>query len=135
MLWVGQDKVSGTLRRSSTSTVKFPVLLNGKRIELNAIHAIGQMALGSAKRPFETVILDHPQYPLSLRIAYGSREGGFPFKPAFAREIVRIDFPEPQGGTGRVRIRGGAVLARARPQRDGSASGLPTRSIRTAASN
>ena len=30
-------------------------------------------------------------------MAYGPRGGGFPFKPDFAREIVRIDFPLPQG--------------------------------------
>jgi outer membrane protein OmpA-like peptidoglycan-associated protein len=54
------------------------------------------MALGSARRPFETVILDHPRHPVSLRIAYGPRDGGFPFKPDFAREVVRIDLPTPK---------------------------------------
>lgn len=91
--WVGRETISGTLRRSANSPVKFPVLLNGTRVELDAILATGQMALGSAKRPFETVILDHPQYPISLRIAYGPRDAGFPFKPDFVREVVRIDFP------------------------------------------
>ena len=81
------------MRRSATAPVKFPVLLNGKRVELDAVHATGQMALGSAKRPFETVILDHPVHPLSLRVAYGPRDGSFPFQPDFAREIVRIDVP------------------------------------------
>ena len=98
-LWAGQDAVSGTLRRSGNSPVKFPVLLNGKRVELDGILATGQMALGRATRPFETVILNHPQYPISLRIAYGPRDGGFPFKPEFAREVVRIDFPVPRDGT------------------------------------
>jgi outer membrane protein OmpA-like peptidoglycan-associated protein len=55
------------------------------------------MALGSTTRPFEHVILAQPQYPISLRIAYGPRGGGFPFKADFAREIVRIDFPVEQG--------------------------------------
>ena len=98
-LWAGRDVVSGTLRRSSNSSVKFPVLVNGKRVELDAIHATGEMAAGAAKRPFETVILDHPTYPISLRIAYGPRDGGFPFKPDFVREVVRLDFPVPQDGT------------------------------------
>ncbi len=40
------------------------------------------------------MILDHPQYPISLRLAYGPRNGGFPFKPDFLREVVRIDFPQ-----------------------------------------
>jgi outer membrane protein OmpA-like peptidoglycan-associated protein len=32
-------------------------------------------------------------HPLSLRVAYGPRDGSFPFEPDFAREIVRIDVP------------------------------------------
>jgi outer membrane protein OmpA-like peptidoglycan-associated protein len=95
-LWAGRDTISGTLRRSASSPVKFPVLVNGKRVELDAIPATGEMALGSAKRPFETVILNHPRYPISLRIAYGPRDAGFPFKPEFVREVVRIDFPVPR---------------------------------------
>jgi outer membrane protein OmpA-like peptidoglycan-associated protein len=51
------------------------------------------MSAGNATRPFETVVLDHPRYPLSLRIAYGPRAGGFPIAPQFTREIVRIDLP------------------------------------------
>ena len=96
--WVGRETISGTLRRSAASPVRFPVLLNGRRVELEAIHATGHMALGAAKRPFETVILDHPRYPISLRIAYGPRDGGFPFAPDFVREVVRIDFPTAQSG-------------------------------------
>jgi outer membrane protein OmpA-like peptidoglycan-associated protein len=104
--WVGRDLVSGTLQRSANSPVKFPVLLNGKRVELQGILATGQMAVGTAKRPFETVILDHAQYPVSLRLAYGPRDGGFPFKPDFLREVVRIDFParEPLALNGACRI-------------------------------
>ena len=92
-LWAGRDVISGTLQKSANSPVKFPVLLNGKRVELEGILATGQMALGNAKRPFETVILNHAQYPISLRVSYGPRDGGFPFKPDFLREVVRIDFP------------------------------------------
>ncbi|MEP7244661.1 MAG: OmpA family protein [Gammaproteobacteria bacterium] len=88
--------ISGTLVRSEAANVKFPVLLNGQRVELNAIHATGQMALGSATRPFEQFILAQLQYPISLRIAYGPRGGAFPFKADFAREVVRIDFPVQQ---------------------------------------
>jgi len=54
--WIDADVISGTLQRSAKSPVKFPVLLNGTRVELDAILATGQMALGSAARPFETVI-------------------------------------------------------------------------------
>jgi outer membrane protein OmpA-like peptidoglycan-associated protein len=94
--FVSRGMVSGTLRRSAASPVKFPVLLNGKRVVLDAIHATGTMSLGGVSRPFETVILDHPRYPLSLRIAYGPRDATFPFAPDFLREIVRIDLPAAQ---------------------------------------
>jgi outer membrane protein OmpA-like peptidoglycan-associated protein len=91
--FANQGIISGTLRRSDTP-VQFPVLLNGQRVELDAIRATGHMSLGGISRPFETVILDHPRFPLSLRVAYGPRGGGFPFEPEFQREIVRIDVPE-----------------------------------------
>jgi outer membrane protein OmpA-like peptidoglycan-associated protein len=91
--FVSHGMVSGTLRRAATP-VRFPVLLNGRRVELPAIHATGQMSLGGVTRPFETIILDHPRFPLSLRVSYGPRGAAFPFEPEFAREIVRIDVPE-----------------------------------------
>lgn len=94
--FANRDTISGTLTRGDAANVKFPVLVNGQRIELSAIHATGQMASGGATRPFEHYILDHPQYPISLRIAFGPRGGAFPFKADFAREIVRIDFPVKQ---------------------------------------
>ncbi len=88
--------ISGQLRRIEDRRGTFSVLLNGKRVDLPAIFAHGQMSAGASTRPFEIVIFDDPQHPLSLRIAYGPRDGGFPFEPDFAREIVRIDFREPQ---------------------------------------
>ena len=84
--------------------MKFPVLVNGQRVELNAIHATGPMTLGGTTRPFEHIILAQPQYPISLRIAYGPRGGGFPFKADFAREIVR------RPGNPLLRYVGGAAL-------------------------
>jgi outer membrane protein OmpA-like peptidoglycan-associated protein len=91
--WASRETISGPLKRTSSGTVKFPVLINGRRVELEAVQATGVLALGNARRPFEMLILDHPRYPISLRVAYGPRDGGFPFKPDFAREVVRIDFP------------------------------------------
>lgn len=81
------------LSRGEVANVKFPVLVNGQRVELNAIRALGQMTSAGTTRPFEHFILAHPRYPISLRIAYGPRGGSFPFKADFSREIVRIDFP------------------------------------------
>lgn len=96
--FASQGLISGTLR-TNEAPVKFPVLLNGRRVELEGIRARGHMALGGVSRPFETVILDHPRFPLSLRVAYGPRGGAFPFEPDFQREIVRIDLPENTSAT------------------------------------
>jgi outer membrane protein OmpA-like peptidoglycan-associated protein len=89
--FAGRDAASGVLTRDA-ARVSFPVLLNGQRVLLDAIRATGQMATAAATRPFEQIILDDPRHPVSLRIAYGPRGGGFPFKPDFARDVVRIDF-------------------------------------------
>ena len=86
-----REKVDGSLTRAER--VKFPVLLNGQRVELDALRATANLTAGNTTRPFEQIILDHPEQPLSLRIAYGPRGGSFPFKSDFAREIVRIDTP------------------------------------------
>ncbi len=94
--FASQPTISGTLMRSNPANVGFPVLVNDDRVVLDAIRATGQMSLGGATRPFETVILNHASYPLSLRVAYGPRNGGFPFKADFARDIVRIVLPNKQ---------------------------------------
>ncbi len=89
--FVSQGLVSGTLTRTAGSPARFAVWLDDRRVEVDAIHATGQMSLGGEIRPFEMVILDHPQCPLSLRVAYGPPGAGFPFTPDFVREIVRIE--------------------------------------------
>lgn len=94
--FASRETVTGTLTRGVPPTVAFPVLVNGRRVILNAIRATGQMSVRGATRPFEHYILDDPRHPISLRIAYGPRGGGFPVKADFAREIVRIDFPVGQ---------------------------------------
>lgn len=94
----GRDAARGTLTRA-IERVSFPVLLNGRRVMLDAIRATGQMSTAEATRPFEQIILVDSRHPVSLRIAYGPRGGGFPFKPDFARDVVRIDFAEPQAST------------------------------------
>lgn len=89
------DVIEGTLRRVP-GDVKFPVIVNGRRVELSAIKVEGQLAQGDVSAPAEMILLDHPQHPFSLRIAYGARGEGFPFKPRFAREIVRIDYADDE---------------------------------------
>ena len=94
--FASQVVIAGRLDRDGPTPIKFPILLNGVRVELPAIRTTGQVSAGAATRPFEHVILDYPQHPFSLRIAYGPRGGGIPFKPDFAREIARVDFPLPK---------------------------------------
>jgi hypothetical protein len=84
--------ISGTLVRDATP-VSFPVLMNGERVMLQAMRTTGMMSAGGATRPFEHIILDHPQHPISLRMAYGPRGGTFPFTADFSRDVVRIDMP------------------------------------------
>jgi outer membrane protein OmpA-like peptidoglycan-associated protein len=90
-----RDAAKGSLKRGAR-TVKFPVLINGRRMELDAVVATGQMTAGSSTRPVEQYIYNHSRHPISLRIAYGPRDAGFPFKADFARDVVRIDFPVDQ---------------------------------------
>lgn len=93
----GDDSIKGTLTRANPARVKFPVLLNGQRVELDAIRTT--FSSPGSSRPYEQLILDHPLHPVSLRIAWGPNGSKFPFVPLFARDIVRIDFPVAQGPT------------------------------------
>lgn len=83
----------GTLTRVSPKAVPFPVLVNGRRVELPAVHVTGQLAYGENVRPWEMYLLDHPRQPLTLRYAVGGVGARVPFKAETTREIVRIDFP------------------------------------------
>jgi hypothetical protein len=77
--------------------VPFPVLLNGRRVELPAIQVRGRLTYnGNVVRPWKFLLLDHPRFPLTLRFAVGGVGEGFPFTLDSAREIVRIDFPIAQ---------------------------------------
>jgi outer membrane protein OmpA-like peptidoglycan-associated protein len=83
---------AGKLIRVGTSH-PFPVLVNGKRVELPAIRVTGQLRYHDKVRPWEHYILDHPDHPLTLRFAHGGVGEGSGFEPELTREIVRIDFP------------------------------------------
>ena len=82
----------GTLTRASQEPVPFPVIVNGRRVELPAIHVTGQLAYGENVRPWEMYLLDHPRHPLTLRYAVGAVGARVPFRAETTREIVRIDF-------------------------------------------
>jgi outer membrane protein OmpA-like peptidoglycan-associated protein len=85
---------TGVLTRAADSPVRFPVLVNGERVELPAIRATGELRYGQNVRPWEYDLLDHPQQPLTLHFAHGAVGAGIPFTPETTRDIVRIDFPE-----------------------------------------
>ena len=84
---------AGTFKRVGAA-VPFPVLVNGRRVELRALRASGELRSEEGGRPWEEYILDHPQHPLTLRIAVGRLgQAAVDDAPVFSREIVRIDFP------------------------------------------
>ncbi|MEP6783870.1 MAG: OmpA family protein [Acidobacteriota bacterium] len=84
----------GTLTRVGTKPVPFPVLVNGRRVELPAIHVTGQLTYNTTHvRPWDEYILDDPTHPLTLRLAYGADGAALGSPPSFTRDVVRIDFP------------------------------------------
>jgi outer membrane protein OmpA-like peptidoglycan-associated protein len=87
---------AGTLTRIGSATVPVPVLLNGRRVDLPAIRVTGQLTYSNSKtRWWEQYIYDHPQHPITLRLAYGAEGAAIGATPVFRREVVRIDFPAP----------------------------------------
>lgn len=71
-------RLSGTLSRVEPGSVPVPVIVNGKRVELAAIHAKGTLVY-----PAELWILDDPENPLALRYAI-DRD---------TLTVISIDFP------------------------------------------
>ena len=71
----------GTLTRASSGNVSFPVIVNGRRVELPAIHVTGQLTYGENVRPWEMYLLDHPRHPLTLRYAVGAVGARVPSRP------------------------------------------------------
>jgi outer membrane protein OmpA-like peptidoglycan-associated protein len=84
---------TGTLSRSAAAPVSFPVLVNGHRVELPTIRVAALLKYGDMIRPWEMLLLDHPQHPITLRLAVGAVGATIPFNAEATREIVRIDFP------------------------------------------
>ena len=84
---------TGTLTLAGSQPVPFPVLLNGRRVELPALRVTGQLKYNDKVRPWEQYLFDHPQHPITLRFAHGAVDEAIPFNPETTREVVRIDYP------------------------------------------
>ena len=99
---------TGTLMRVEAGPVPFPVLINGRRVNLHAVHATAQLRYAERVRLWEFHLLDDPAHPLQLRIARGAeRDWGIsdflahllhlgsklPLVPEWTAQVVRIDFP------------------------------------------
>ncbi len=93
----------GTLRRVRVDSL--PVLLNGSRVRLPAVHMRGQLGPPGHLRPWSFWFFDDPVQPITLKVSYGV-EGASETAPAeWMRQVIRIDVPDPLGGTP-----GGVVL-------------------------
>jgi hypothetical protein len=66
-LMTGRKYYRGTLRRVEAQPVPMPVLLDGKRTTLPALHARGEVAVGGESGTAEFWILDDADYPLTLK--------------------------------------------------------------------
>src|SRR5690606_4409343 len=67
----GLPEFEGELERVDTQAVRVPVLLNGRRVALPAIHARGPLNDGIQTFDAESHSLDAPDNPLSLRFHIG----------------------------------------------------------------
>ena len=84
MLGMQRRYYRGTLHRVESGTVPFPVLLNGVRTNLPAVHAAGDFTFGSEPIVrFEFWWLADPAYPLTLKWAAAHRYS----------VVIRIDTP------------------------------------------
>ncbi len=74
----------GTLRK--VDATQFPVLVNGTRVHLPALHATGTLTLGTTSSEAQFWWLRQADNPLTLRWQFGGDDV----------QVVRIDTPEPQ---------------------------------------
>ncbi len=91
----------GTLHRVEAADVPVSVLVNGKRVELPAVHVAGTFTFAQDSQKAEVWWLDNPDWPLTLHWVFGP-----------ANDIVtRIDWPTGDGisGAGRGAGAGGAA--------------------------
>lgn len=77
--------LTGDLVRVGPGPVNVPVLVNGARIPLRALHVAGRLADGDDGDDFDFFILDDADNPIPLK------ESG----PGFSSAVVKIEFPLP----------------------------------------
>ena len=85
---------TGTISLVEKTAVPFPVLLNGRRVTVPALHAAGQLRHPQFVRPWEIYVLDHPVQPILLKVAYGLPNAAIPVVAEWSRQVIRIDTPE-----------------------------------------
>ena len=81
----------GTLAPAGTGTVPFPLLLNGRRVELRALHVRGDFTAREGRWQPELWVLADSTYPLILKWARAYRETGN------VLQTTRIDLPFEPG--------------------------------------
>jgi outer membrane protein OmpA-like peptidoglycan-associated protein len=87
----GRDYYRGKLHRVEPGLVTLPVLVNGERTTLPAVHAAGTFTVGS-KPPQQAEFwwLDNPAYPLMLKWNFAAANS----------LVTKIDFPRDSDGGG-----------------------------------
>lgn len=101
-LMTGRKYYRGTLRRVEAQPVPMPVLLDGRRTTLPALHVRGDVAVGGESGTAEFWILDDADFPLTLKWSVLGA----------VAQTVRIDnpvsrTPEPRGEGGGIQLTAG----------------------------
>jgi outer membrane protein OmpA-like peptidoglycan-associated protein len=81
-------QLSGTLARVETAPVSLPVLVNGERRQLPAVHARGRVGANGDSTVADLYILDDPANPLALKWTIGDDK----------LQVVKIDFDTEHQG-------------------------------------
>ena len=108
-----REASTGMISLVEKDPVPFPVLFNGRRVTLPALHAAGQLKHPMGVRPWEIYVLDHPVQPILLKVAYGAPNAKIPVVPEWTRQVVRIDLLEQALGTAGSGGRGGTEVENA----------------------
>ncbi|HET6579895.1 MAG TPA: OmpA family protein [Gemmatimonadales bacterium] len=90
----------GTLRRVGID--QLPVLLNGRRVALPAVHMRGQLGPAGHLRPWSFWFFDDPAQPITLKVSYGAEGAPETSAPEWLRQVIRIDVPDAAAGMGEV---------------------------------